>query len=158
MRFVMSCNGVFFTGPHHLSQSTAVMGNVWTPVSIVLGNVSRRSVIILSSRCWVWTQTSNPPQTTSMSVSVANEHMPLMCVLTLQNLLYELNAFRPPIIRVSDKVMIPQDDHPDINFVGLLIGPRGNTLKCEFFFHLAFHKFCSKDRVENIFENILGAG
>jgi len=26
--------------------------------------------------------------------------------------------------------MIPQDEHPDINFVGLLIGPRGNTLKC----------------------------
>ncbi|XP_054266376.1 splicing factor 1 isoform X2 [Macrosteles quadrilineatus] len=37
--------------------------------------------------------------------------------------------YKPPIIRVSDKVMIPQDDHPDINFVGLLIGPRGNTLK-----------------------------
>lgn len=37
--------------------------------------------------------------------------------------------FRPPIIRVNDKVMIPQDDHPEINFVGLLIGPRGNTLK-----------------------------
>ena len=36
---------------------------------------------------------------------------------------------RPPVIRVSDKVVIPQDDHPDINFVGLLIGPRGNTLK-----------------------------
>ena len=32
-------------------------------------------------------------------------------------------------MRVSDKVMIPQDDHPEINFVGLLIGPRGNTLK-----------------------------
>lgn len=28
--------------------------------------------------------------------------------------------------------MIPQDEHPDINFVGLLIGPRGNTLKCLF--------------------------
>lgn len=38
---------------------------------------------------------------------------------------------RPPVIRVSDKVMIPQDEHPDINFVGLLIGPRGNTLKCQ---------------------------
>lgn len=38
---------------------------------------------------------------------------------------------RPPVIRVSDKVMIPQDEHPDINFVGLLIGPRGNTLKCK---------------------------
>ena len=25
--------------------------------------------------------------------------------------------------------MIPQDNHPDINFMGLIIGPRGNTLK-----------------------------
>lgn len=41
-----------------------------------------------------------------------------------------LYIFRPPIIRVHDKVMIPQEEHPDINFVGLLIGPRGNTLKC----------------------------
>ena len=38
-------------------------------------------------------------------------------------------AHRPPVIKVSDKVMIPQEQHPDINFVGLLIGPRGNTLK-----------------------------
>ncbi|XP_064629160.1 uncharacterized protein LOC135488440 [Lineus longissimus] len=37
--------------------------------------------------------------------------------------------YKPPIIKVSDKVMIPQEEHPDINFVGLLIGPRGNTLK-----------------------------
>lgn len=37
--------------------------------------------------------------------------------------------YRPPAIRLHDKVYIPQDDHPDINFVGLLIGPRGNTLK-----------------------------
>ncbi|XP_050677862.1 splicing factor 1 isoform X2 [Leptidea sinapis] len=37
--------------------------------------------------------------------------------------------YKPPIIRVHDKVMIPQEQHPDINFVGLLIGPRGNTLK-----------------------------
>ena len=36
---------------------------------------------------------------------------------------------RAPMVKVSDKVMIPQDSHPDINFVGLLIGPRGNTLK-----------------------------
>ena len=38
-------------------------------------------------------------------------------------------ACRPPVVRVNDKVMIPQEEHPDINFVGLLIGPRGNTLK-----------------------------
>ena len=33
------------------------------------------------------------------------------------------------MIKVSDKVMIPQDGHPEINFMGLIIGPRGNTLK-----------------------------
>lgn len=37
--------------------------------------------------------------------------------------------YRAPMIKVSDKVMIPQDQHPDINFMGLIIGPRGNTLK-----------------------------
>jgi len=37
--------------------------------------------------------------------------------------------YKPPQIKVNDKVMIPQDEHPEINFVGLLIGPRGNTLK-----------------------------
>uniref|UniRef100_A0A182TQN9 Branchpoint-bridging protein n=1 Tax=Anopheles melas TaxID=34690 RepID=A0A182TQN9_9DIPT len=37
--------------------------------------------------------------------------------------------YKPPVIRVSDKVLIPQEEYPDINFVGLLIGPRGNTLK-----------------------------
>ena len=37
--------------------------------------------------------------------------------------------FRAPMIKVNDKVMIPQEEHPEINFVGLLIGPRGNTLK-----------------------------
>lgn len=47
-------------------------------------------------------------------------------------MLFTLIHCRPPVIRVSDKVMIPQDEHPDINFVGLLIGPRGNTLKCWF--------------------------
>ena len=28
------------------------------------------------------------------------------------------------MIKVSDKVMIPQDHHPEINFMGLIIGPR----------------------------------
>ena len=32
--------------------------------------------------------------------------------------------YKPPQIKVNDKVMIPQDEHPEINFVGLLIGPR----------------------------------
>ncbi|KAH7699964.1 CBN-SFA-1 protein [Aphelenchoides avenae] len=37
--------------------------------------------------------------------------------------------YRVPNIRFHDKVWIPQEDHPEINFVGLLIGPRGNTLR-----------------------------
>ena len=44
-------------------------------------------------------------------------------------LIRSLFSNRPPMIKVNDKVMIPQDEHPEINFVGLLIGPRGNTLK-----------------------------
>jgi hypothetical protein len=42
--------------------------------------------------------------------------------------------FRPPMVKVHDKVMIPQEEHPEINFVGLLIGPRGNTLKGKLIF------------------------
>lgn len=37
--------------------------------------------------------------------------------------------YKPPQIKVTEKVLIPQEDFPDINFIGLLIGPRGNTLK-----------------------------
>lgn len=47
-----------------------------------------------------------------------------------------INFLRPPVIRVSDKVLIPQEENPDINFVGLLIGPRGNTLKGWYSFEL----------------------
>jgi splicing factor 1 len=43
-------------------------------------------------------------------------------------------GFRPPIdyarsSSVSEKLYIPYYDYPDINFIGLLIGPRGMTLK-----------------------------
>jgi len=38
-------------------------------------------------------------------------------------------GYRPMQQRVSERVSIPAEDHPGINFVGLLIGPRGNTLK-----------------------------
>ncbi|KAJ1551005.1 hypothetical protein HK096_003704 [Nowakowskiella sp. JEL0078] len=31
--------------------------------------------------------------------------------------------------KTSEKLLIPAKDHPEINFIGLLIGPRGNTLK-----------------------------
>jgi len=40
-----------------------------------------------------------------------------------------LTILSPPTIKLHDKVWIPQEEHPEINFVGLLIGPRGNTLK-----------------------------
>lgn len=50
--------------------------------------------------------------------------------------MFKLNAeykpppdYKPPANKIVDKVFIPQEEHPEINFVGLLIGPRGNTLK-----------------------------
>ena len=45
----------------------------------------------------------------------------------LANVLRSL--FRPQLIKFSEKVLIPQDDYPEVNFVGLIIGPRGSTLK-----------------------------
>ncbi|KAJ8327023.1 hypothetical protein QVD99_005109 [Batrachochytrium dendrobatidis] len=43
-------------------------------------------------------------------------------------------GFRPPAdykrpTKILDKIYIPVRDFPEINFIGLLIGPRGNTLK-----------------------------
>ncbi|KAJ2316986.1 hypothetical protein IWW52_003366, partial [Coemansia sp. RSA 2704] len=43
-------------------------------------------------------------------------------------------GYRPPAdfrrrSRYSEKVFIPVDENPGLNFIGLLIGPRGNTLK-----------------------------
>jgi splicing factor 1 len=37
--------------------------------------------------------------------------------------------YKAPNRKIEDKVFIPQEHHPETNFVGLLIGPRGNTLK-----------------------------
>ena len=54
------------------------------------------------------------------------------------------------MIKVNDKVMIPQDDHPEINFVGLLIGPRGNTLKCKLgCIRISHHHFAWKKGHQN---------
>ncbi|XP_062506230.1 KH domain-containing, RNA-binding, signal transduction-associated protein 2-like [Corticium candelabrum] len=35
----------------------------------------------------------------------------------------------PSMVRLTEKVMIPVEDHPNFNFVGRLLGPRGLTLK-----------------------------
>lgn len=37
--------------------------------------------------------------------------------------------YKPPASKISDKVFIPAERNPAVNFIGLLIGPRGNTLK-----------------------------
>jgi len=36
---------------------------------------------------------------------------------------------RVPNIRYSERVFIPQDEHPEIGFMGMIIGPRGNSLR-----------------------------
>lgn len=47
----------------------------------------------------------------------------IKCLLFVNAFLKSVSC-RPPATRVNDKVMIPQDEYPEINFVGLLIGPR----------------------------------
>eukprot|EP00124_Ichthyophonus_hoferi_P000770 Ihof_evm12s31 gene=Ihof_evmTU12s31 len=37
--------------------------------------------------------------------------------------------YRPERRKHQDRVEIPVDEHPEVNFIGMLIGPRGNTLK-----------------------------
>ncbi|XP_049301303.1 splicing factor 1-like [Anopheles funestus] len=37
--------------------------------------------------------------------------------------------YKPPKYCNSEKVLLPQDQYPHINFIGLLIGPRGSTIK-----------------------------
>jgi len=37
--------------------------------------------------------------------------------------------YKPPASKICDKVFIPSERNPAVNFIGLLIGPRGNTLK-----------------------------
>ena len=45
------------------------------------------------------------------------------------------STYQPPSqynyknVKLEDKVMLPADEHPEINFVGLLLGPRGNHLE-----------------------------
>ena len=58
-----------------------------------------------------------------------NRHNDIIRIMELNEDFKPPADYKPPQIKVNDKVMIPQDEHPEINFVGLLIGPRGNTLK-----------------------------
>ncbi|KAJ3414467.1 hypothetical protein HDV05_006560 [Chytridiales sp. JEL 0842] len=48
--------------------------------------------------------------------------------------LKKIPGFKPPAdykrpSKIQDKLYIPAKDYPEINFIGLILGPRGNTLK-----------------------------
>ncbi|OAD76593.1 CCHC-type zinc finger transcription factor, partial [Phycomyces blakesleeanus NRRL 1555(-)] len=52
----------------------------------------------------------------------------------IDNAIKNIPGFKPPLdykrpSRLQEKVYIPAKEFPEINFIGLLIGPRGNTLK-----------------------------
>lgn len=51
-----------------------------------------------------------------------------ICLVLIVSFIFSY-IHRPPQQKISEKVLIPQEEYPEINFVGLLIGPRGNTLK-----------------------------
>ncbi|KRY84078.1 Splicing factor 1 [Trichinella pseudospiralis] len=62
--------------------------------------------------------------------NLENERHRLILKMVALNPIYKPPAdYKPPQNRLHEKVWIPQEDHPELNFVGLLIGPRGNTLK-----------------------------
>ena len=42
---------------------------------------------------------------------------------------YEAPFWYRRMKHITDKLFVPTDEHPEINFMGLLIGPRGNTLR-----------------------------
>ena len=50
----------------------------------------------------------------------------------------------------SDEHFVFQDDHPGLNFMGLLIGPRGNTLKAMEKVFAAFIFIIKRDAYSNI--------
>ena len=53
--------------------------------------------------------------------------------------------------KVKCKVMIPQEENPEINFIGLLIGPGGDRLRCKqrncFYFELTNDSFYSESTI-----------
>lgn len=62
--------------------------------------------------------------------SLEEERHRLVVIAQKLNAEYKPPAdYKPPLIKIQDKVMIPQEENPEVNFIGLLIGPRGNTLK-----------------------------
>jgi len=60
----------------------------------------------------------------------AERHKLVQEMLTKHNPQYKPPSdYKAMPTKIIEKVFIPQEDFPEINFVGLLIGPRGTTLK-----------------------------
>ena len=47
-----------------------------------------------------------------------------MCSMLVFCVYVHACTHRAPAKKFEDRVYIPQDDHPETNFVGLIIGPR----------------------------------
>ena len=59
-----------------------------------------------------------------------NERHDLVVKCRMMNPDYKAPAdYRAPEVKIQDVIRIPQDEFPHVNFIGLIIGPRGNTLK-----------------------------
>ena len=53
---------------------------------------------------------------------------PHPCLLLLRSVGCHVRD-RAPVIRFNERVYIPQEAHPEIGFIGMIIGPRGNSLR-----------------------------
>lgn len=60
---------------------------------------------------------------------INDRHLLIQKMLAINPMYIPPADYQAPQIKYIEKVLIPLDDFPGINFIGLLIGPRGNTLK-----------------------------
>ncbi|UYV68621.1 SF1 [Cordylochernes scorpioides] len=59
----------------------------------------------------------------------AERHKMIQEMLKMNKLYVPPPDYKPVQPKFEEKIIIPQEEHPEINFIGLIIGPRGNTLK-----------------------------
>ena len=64
---------------------------------------------------------------TTLTLEKERDFLVESAVSTIKNYMPPADYRKPT--KTSEKIYIPVKDYPDINFVGLLLGPRGNTLR-----------------------------
>jgi hypothetical protein len=109
---------------HHLNQFMINMENDKIHVKFVQDVKLKINVINLLQNYLHLIQIINLQEITGLYYLIETVDIELLISFS-----YIFYFIRPQQAKYIDKVMIPQEDYPDVNFIGLIIGPRGSTLK-----------------------------